>query len=346
VTAARPLWLLSLIAALSAVPVASAQPLAPPVSETSSAGVAWDEADKAQTFQATQLYKAALEDFNRKRFEPALEKFRRSYAVVKSPNSRLMIVRSLANLERNLEAYYEALTLRLEAEEAAGKSEKYAAALIAAQDEIDALETKLALVVVDAKAPPSARLTVNGEPLLPERWGDAFVVEPGPLLVVLTTETGEVHESAEARVGEKLTLTLVPRPAPRPVPRVAPPPEAPPDDGGYGGPDRKVLALVAGSIGVVGVVNFGIFGMLSNGQLERLEIRCDRRQCDPELEEEADKGRTYQTVANVSLGVGAPFLAAGAGLLLWDLLDAPDEDAASAARLTVGPGSLGLSGSF
>src|SRR5690606_17888793 len=143
--------------------------------------------------------------------------------------------------------------------------------------------------------------------------------------VVLASPKGEIRESGTAAIGEQLELTLVPKAAP--PPKKAAPATAPPDTAtsGYDGPDRRILALAAGGVGVLGMVNFGLFGRLANGQCERLAIRCDGSTCDPDLEEEADTGRTYQTVANVSVGIGAAFLAAGAGLFLWDLLDTPAE---------------------
>jgi hypothetical protein len=337
----RAIAISMLLAALVGAPALHAQPGA----TTPTTGADFDVADKAKSNQATQLYKAALADFNRDRFAQALEKFRQSYGVVKSPNTRLMIVRSLAGLEHHAEAFREAVTLKAEAEAAAAKSEKYADVVEAAVIELDALAPKLALVLVLVDAPPDAKVTIGGEALPADQWGQPFPVEPGDVEVVLTTAKGEVRDRGTVAIGEQLELALVPDAAPPPpAPTFTPATVSETQSGGYQGPDRKILALAAGSVGVVGMVNFGIFGMLANGQFERLEIRCDGRQCDPDLEEEADKGRTYQTAANVSVGIGAAFLAAGAGLLLWDLLDA--EERADAVSLELGPGSATFRGSF
>jgi hypothetical protein len=86
-----------------------------------------------------------------------------------------------------------------------------------------------------------------------------------------------------------------------------------------------------------------------------LEDQCPDGVCSPDLESDADSGRTYQTVANVSLVFGIVGIAAGAGLIVWDLVDPSPSDAPAAEdeatasvrpQLVVGPGAIGLRGSF
>ena len=63
-----------------------------------------------------------------------------------------------------------------------------------------------------------------------------------------------------------------------------------------------------------------------------------------------DPGRTYQTLANGGLVIGAVGVASGAGLFVYSLMqepsDAGDTPVASSLQLGVGPGALGLSGRF
>lgn len=331
-------WALSLALGLGA-PVALAQ--------TPDTGVSWEEADGTANFKATQYYKAGTASFGKKDFEAALEAFRNSYGVVKSPNSRLMVVRSLYELGRYREAYEEARVLAGEAETAAAKAQKYEAAVDAAAVELKAAKGKLAFVVIEPEAKAAgAQVTLNGEEVAPDRWGQEILVDPGPVEVVLTTDAGSVTEKGEAKVGEVVELKPAqendaPKEASVPVPVEA-------GDGGYSGPDRTAMAIIAGSVGVIGMTNFGIFGLLANGQFSRLDDLCDDGICDPSLETEADNGRTYQTVANVSLGLGVAGLAAGAGLFLWEILDPAEstEEAAARPQLHVGPGSVMVTGTF
>lgn len=334
---------LSLALGLGA-PVALAQTAG---SQTPDTGVSWEDADGTANFKATQYYKAGTAAFGKKDFEAALEAFRNSYGVVKSPNSRLMVVRSLYELGRYQEAYEEAQILAQEAETAAAKADKYKAAVDAAAVELQAAKSKLAFVVIKPQAKaPGAKVTLNGEEVAADRWGQEILVPAGPVEVVMTTEAGSVTEKGEAKVGEVVEL----KPAQKEAPKEAPAPVQVEvsDDGGYDGPDRIALALIAGSVGVVGMTNFGIFGLLSNGQYQRLEDLCNDGICDPSLEAEADNGRTYQIVANVSLGLGVAGLAAGAGLFIWELLDPAEssEEAAERPQLYVGPGSVMVTGTF
>ena len=121
----------------------------------------------------------------------------------------------------------------------------------------------------------------------------------------------------------------------------------------YSGPDRKMMAYIAGGAGGLGILMFGIFGLLSNSQFGRLESACSNNQCDASLESVRDRGDAYQTVANVSLVFGLVGLAGGGGLFVWDMMDKPDGGDKGTARsgiqkpqLAIGPGSVTFTGSF
>ena len=64
-------------------------------------------ATPAEKSEASNLYAAAMADFEKDALDNALKGFRDSYGVVKSPNSHFMIARTLARLGRNVEAYEE-----------------------------------------------------------------------------------------------------------------------------------------------------------------------------------------------------------------------------------------------
>jgi hypothetical protein len=146
-------------------------------------------------------------------------------------------------------------------------------------------------------------------------------------------------------VVEPVVTEPVPEPAPPPAP-VEPLGAAPGEGEGYTGPDRVMLAVIAGGVGVVGIGMFGIFGALSNSMISRLESACpNENSCDPKHEKTADRGRTYQTVANAGLGIGIVGLAAAGGMVLWMFLQ-PDAEEAQSARVLVGPGSFLVQGSF
>ncbi|MEM1031697.1 MAG: hypothetical protein AAF928_07430 [Myxococcota bacterium] len=340
--------------ALAQPPPSASSSSQPAVTEerTPTTGVPWDEADGTANYKATQYYKAGISLFERKDFTGALAQFRSSYGEVRSPNSRLMVVRSLFELGRYEAAYREAMVLEEEAKNAAAKSpQKYEAAVTAAATELSAVKKKLAFVVV--QAPAGATVTLNGDALPAARWGEAIIVAPGPVEVRMSRAApgvAPVTESADAKAGQTVTLTLSAAETPPPAPKTPVGSETATVavDDGYAGPDRISMAVVAGSVGVLGMATFGIFGALANGQFSRLEDLCDGTSCPERLEEEAEAGQRYQTAANVSVVVGALGLAGGAGLVLWEVLEpeaaAPRGD--RALHWSVGPGSVSVSGRF
>jgi tetratricopeptide (TPR) repeat protein len=84
--------------------------------------------------------------------------------------------------------------------------------------------------------------------------------------------------------------------------------------------DLPVLPIVLGAAGGVGLAAFAVLGSMSNAQLDELERGCPSREaCAPELADAASRGRSYQTLANVSLGAGVLLVAAGTTLLVLDL---------------------------
>src|SRR6185503_7446628 len=70
------------------------------------------------------------------------------------------------------------------------------------------------------------------------------------------------------------------------------------------GIDQRTLGIVAGGVGIAGFATFAVFGLLNNGKYDDLKNGCPNGVCPRSLSEEAEAGRTYQTIANVGLGVG------------------------------------------
>src|SRR5262249_18247542 len=76
---------------------------------------------------------------------------------------------------------------------------------------------------------------------------------------------------------------------------------------------------IVGGVGAASLVTSGIFFFLRQGTISDLDAACPKRVgCDPSLESKAQSGRTYGTVAFITLGVGIAGLGTGAALLLLD----------------------------
>ena len=99
------------------------------------------------------------------------------------------------------------------------------------------------------------------------------------------------------------------------------------------------LALVAGGIAVIGWVGFISFGVAANGTWNDVQQRCGTGPCSPADSGLVASGRTYDTLANVSLGLGIAGLVAGGALLVWSIRSGTHHDVAvgvNGTSVTVG----------
>ena len=331
------------VATPAATPPAEYQPIA---TANATPGASLAKASDPQKAEAAAAMKAGRAAFDASNYEEALGKFRHSYGVVASPNSRMMLARTLAKLGRLVDAYHEAKVVAGEANAAAASNPKYKPTADSVREDIADLEKKLAFVTVNVMGEPEgATLTVGKTTLDRKLWGTPIPLAPGRVEVALVTPDGKSREVLELLAGAKITLPLDP-----PVP----------GDGGekvskvassWTGPDRKMIGYVASGVGGVGMLLFGTFGALSGGQYSRLDSGCPSRlNCDPSLADVADRGKAYQAAANTTLVIGLLGVATGATFIVWDANDGggwPWENAGiERPRLAVGPGEITVSGSF
>lgn len=340
-------------------------------------GVKVDDATAEQKAAAQKAYKQALADFKAQHYEPALAGFRQSYAIVASPNAHIMVANVMAAMGRRADAYEEFDAVIAEAN-AAGQ-QRYAAAGDAAHAQLKELRAKLGLVTVnvtlapggvpDAKAvdpnQPSvvdaetAKLTIGGRVIPKERWGQPVPVEPGKVAVVLSSWGAGGESIIDVKPGGTYTVPMPPPPEEQkpagPAQAPGPAPELPPFFTFE--PPNQIPALVAGGVGALGLLSFAIFGGLNNSVYADLEEQCSGSTCPADLEEDANSGRGYQTAANVSAVIGVIGISAGAGLYVWQRLQArteakkqqepaPPAKPVAPPQVSFGPGSVIISGRF
>lgn len=176
-------------------------------------GKAVEAATEMERKEAGELYTAAMTDFESDRYEPALEGFRRSYDIVRSPNSHFMIARSLARLGRNIEAWDE---LDAVIAEARALGERYGDTVTAAYAKQDEIRPRLGLLTVTTRdLPKDTRVTVGGERLAPEKLGHAVAVLPGDTVVAFVARDGR-QDSRKVHLdgGKSASIELAPGPAP------------------------------------------------------------------------------------------------------------------------------------
>lgn len=301
------------------------------------------DADKAK---ASAHYTQGMASFQSGDTAAALAEFELSYQAVKSPNSHLMIAKSLIDLGRYVEAHRALTETIIEAERAEALAPKYAQTTADAREELDRVEAQVAKLKLTLRGvQPSASVRVNDTEHGPDELAQPIVVAPGPLTLTLIDGGAPVAtQSLEASAGETLDLTLEPEPEPEPdtTPATTSPESTPAEKRPF--PHRRTTAYVAGGIGVTGALTFGIFGLLNHAKYSDVEKRCTDTLCSDDVRRDAERGHTYQTIANVGLIVGVVGLGTAVALVLTESDTATGRHPTT--RIAAGPGTVQLQGAF
>lgn len=296
-----------------------------------------------------QQFSEGLERFDNGDFEGALPFFENAFERTQSPNARLYVARCLNRLERYAEAYVEMKgTLDLAAEKA-DSDEKYAQTRDAAAAELALLEPKVAKVVVAfADLYPAASAYVNGRELPDSQYGVPIVVPPGAVEVKATAEGKDPFvEMLALEPGETRTVAIALVDAGGA--------DTTEDEGPSWFTPLRITGIAVAALGVGGLVTFGVTGSIAKKKFE--EVEACGMPCPPGEghEETIDDGKTMQTVANVTLGVGIALAVGGAALIVFggpsgDDAETPDEAVIRSLRVGAlplpGGGAVAISGSF
>lgn len=273
---------------------------------------AWAEDDAGDQRSAAQkMFEAGDDLYDNGHFEQAAQAFRSSYQLVVSPNSRLMLARSLRELGRWGEAIQE---YQGTIDDAQGSGGHYPDALAAAQAELPSLRNRSASLelAIDESIPTQVR--IDGTLVTPTAEEPLYQA-PGRHTIEVTYPDGrQIERTLDLVGGETTRLDFEPEPSSEKEPDRSVSSGAPdhptPDSG------QRTWAYVAGSVGLAGVVGFGVFGMLNRSTHDQLESACDGSLCPSDQADRIDRGRRYQLLANVSLAVGVAGLATGVTLYL------------------------------
>jgi hypothetical protein len=218
---------------------------------------------------------------------------------------------------------------------------------------VETLNAEIPTVIFDAKDPSGAELsavkvTMDGEVLTERLEGTALSVDPGQHVFTFETQgqdpvskTYVVQQAQKDRreliafVGSAPAVPAAPAPAP------APPPA--PADRGEGLGTQKVLALVAGGIGIVGLGVGTAFGLVALSKKNDAQSACPASTCanqaDASKWSDAGSAGNISTIAFVVGGV-----AVAGGLVLW--FTAPGGGGTASTQVGLGMGSMQLRGSW
>lgn len=116
----------------------------------------------------------------------------------------------------------------------------------------------------------------------------------------------------------------------------------PPPSGTSG---KTIGAITALSIGGVGLVLGGVFGVMAMSKKSSLDGQCVNKACPPGSQSTIDSASTFATISTVGFIVGGVGVAAGIVLLAIPN-GSPSKPARGYVMPTFGPGSVGLVGAF
>jgi hypothetical protein len=316
--------------------------------------VATAQTDAGKVAAARQIGFDGIKDYQAGDYTAASDKLERAYALVQAPTIGLWSARALSKIGRLVlasERYLE--TTRLAVPET--NRENHVQAQADAAKEREALLPRIPSLRVDVEGVPVSELvlSMDGVAINSALIGVARPVDPGKRRVVAKHGEQEQSKEIELAEGAKETVSFTFAPAQAPVVAPAPtnpepaavaPPPAERDRTEQSG--TNTLAYVALAAGGAGLVVGGITGVMALGKKSDLDDSpyCSDDSCGPEVHDDVDSLNTLRTVSTIGFVVGA--VGVGVGVTL--LLTGGGSERAPAARteLRIGPGAVGLRGTF
>ncbi len=268
-----------------------------------------------------------------------------AHALVKVPTSAACWARALEGLGRLVEArdeFLEAAHFPVKPDEPA----VFASARDSSQAEADQLSKRVPTVTLVVSGPDGTaplRVTFDGASLAPETARLARKANPGRHTITVaakgfepTTADVDVSEGENRRVNVALSPIAGAEAATTRAPGEAPPA---PTQGAHRVP---TLAIVAGGVGVVGVVVGVATALAATSKHTTLLGECSGSTCPPSAKGDLDSFHVLRTVSAVGYVGGVVGIVGGAALWYF----APSRPSDASTRVWVGPVSAGVMGAF
>jgi hypothetical protein len=272
---------------------------------------------------ARKLFTEAVRDEDEKRFDAALEKFRRVQQVKDTQPVRYRIatcLESLGKLRDAARAYEAALDKSLD-----GQTDDVSRA---AREHHDSLSKRVArlLITLSPHAPADAQVRVDNEPLPAPSLGTPIPLDPGTHDVSATgTDAPPFRTSVTLPEGGQASITVMLEPGSTST-AITPPPPPPPDTSGPSAEEEARANRARQTWGIVGVAGAGVLVaggvvllLLRHGDIAELKKSCPSNACPYQREDELSSLRsrallegplavTLLAVGVVSAGIGAYLL--------------------------------------
>jgi hypothetical protein len=217
--------------------------------------------------------------------------------------------------------------------------EPFRVALEDAKREIVGLDAKIGFVTITITGPTEPVVTVDDEPVPVAALGVKRPVDAGTHVVKASANgfrAGEASFTVAAGQEQAVTLAL----------------EADPDavvtpGGAAAGGDKtkdtlQLVGFIALGVGAAGLIVGGITGGLAIGKHGDLSDNCPDGRCPASQQDTLDDFNTFGTASTIAFIAGGVVAAAGIVLVVVGSTGRSSEQ----ATLTLGPGSVQLSGRF
>lgn len=250
--------------------------------------------------QARELFQEAYKDEQEKRFDQALEKFRRVAKVRETAPVRYRIASVLESLERLREARDAFRALAASKATLPAAEHEVADSAAARAVEID---KRIGHVVVklDSRWPADTRVTVDGG-IVPGSPGPRGVeVDPGSHVIgAMSPKTGPAETSVTVAPGGEVTVNLLP---PGGGTNPTPPPGADPSQAGDSGSTTRTAGVVTLAVGGALVVTGVVMLAVREGKISDIESKCPNDVCPTSTRAEVESARDGAEMLG-PLGIG------------------------------------------
>jgi hypothetical protein len=328
-------------------------------------------ATEAQKAEAKQLANEGARHFKEGNFTKAYELFVQADARVHAPTFLIMAARSQERMGALIEA--RALYEKVAREELGPRaSEKFKAAQEEAKRALEAIGPRIPTVQIDLKrAPSNVRVRIDGVEVPRERLSQPVEVNPGTRLIVAAGDGSDNRSvSVTLKEGSREKVELVfpedtsppsadlpfEPPAPsseqRPAGSAPPPsplapwsaPLLPPNGAPTPSAGSPVPMIIAFSIGGVGVLTGVVTGAIWMSKDSDIRSQCSGDRCPADLASDIESAKTMGRLAVAGFIVGAAGIGVGTYLVVSS--PGPTSTSSGATQVLLGPGSVGVRGSF
>lgn len=284
--------------------------------------------------------------------ERALEAYQKAHDIMHVPSTGMALVRAhlaVGHLVEARDVALEVVRMPRETNEPPvfEQSRKQAKELEAS------LKARIPSVRILVKGGPAQKVLADDAEVAPLLLGEPVALNPGHHVIVARNADG-VERKAEIDLAER-DIKEVELPLPAPKPQIVTAPVEGPKMIPYGGADvpsgpRSTGAnvLVYGGFGLAaaGVVVGGVTGALTLARAGDVKKQCENGICDPAARSDLDSSRGLATISTVGFIVAGVGVAAGIVGLLLPRTKVETALHSRHTALWVGPGSVGVGGTF